>query len=209
MPDDPGHGRPADAGEAATDQKEYERLAKLNKVYLAIISRYKDHIEEKERISVAELPILVMPKGPMVVKRIEEIKAALGSYSYDQRFYEASVMAFSFVRDRIEDAVLPLQFWLTPEDTLTFMIGDLMDKSILLCSLLIGLGNPSCKVLTCTRAGSQRTMVYCEFQGRTHSYDFAVGMSAFDSVEGLRKSFLVGDEASAYEFNDKMYLDLV
>ena len=36
---------------------------KINQVYVSIILRYKDYIEEKERISVAELPRFVIPKN--------------------------------------------------------------------------------------------------------------------------------------------------
>ena len=129
------------------DEKEVERLGKLNQLYLAIISRYKEYIQEKEGLSVAELPTLVTPKDEALVKKAAEIKAGFEGYTYERDFQKASAAAFSFVKSGIEDAVLPLEFWLSPRDTLAYGMGDMIDKNILLCSLLIALGNPSAKVL--------------------------------------------------------------
>lgn len=45
------------------------REGRLNNLYLAVISRYKEYIEEKEGLSVAELPTLVTPNSEKVAKR--------------------------------------------------------------------------------------------------------------------------------------------
>src|SRR5271169_6510879 len=114
--------------------KQQEKEDKLSQVYLAIISRYKDYIEEKEGLSVAELPRLVTPNDPKVKEKVAELKASFLNYDYNGNFREASVRAHDFVKNDITEAILPLQFWLTPEETLTFRLGDAMDKNMLLCS---------------------------------------------------------------------------
>lgn len=189
-------------------EKVNERLSKMNQIYLAIISRYKDYIEDKESLSVAELPILVTPKDNIVLKVVDEIKNSFGSYSYEANFYDASVKAFSFVKDRVDNIVLPLQFWLMPEDTLKFMIGDNMDKNILLCSILIGLGNPSSKVLAVVKDSAQKVLVYYELNGKFHAFNLEGQAEEFDSFDSIKKKIGIDDYSTAYEFNDKMYIDI-
>ena len=185
-----------------------ERQNRLEKVYLAIISRYKDYIEEKESLSVAELPVLVTPINQKVNEKADEIKSEFLNYDYDSNFLEASQKAYEFVKNVIDNVVLPLQFWLTPEETLVFMLGDSMDKNILLCSMLVSLGNPSSKVLVKLVDSTRKTMVYYEFKGILYMLDLETGISNFSSKDELLKSLGMNDEAVAYEFNNQMYADL-
>lgn len=181
---------------------------RLNQLYLAIISRYKDYIEEMEHISVAELPALVTPKNEMVMKKADDIKKSFGVYNYGINFYEASINAFYFVKNNIEDAALPLQFWLTPEETLAFGIGDTMDRNILLASLLIDLGNPSAKVLVCVKDGVRRVFTYYELDGKAYVLDFPSGFKKFADRNEIIKSLGMNDETTAYEFNDKIHTEI-
>lgn len=181
---------------------------KLNKIYLTIISRYKDYIEEKENISVAELPTLVTPKNALVENTVMQIKSGFGPYIYEINFYEAAKKAFDLVRDSVEDVSLPLQFWLNPEETLSFMMGDKFDKNILLCSLMICLGNPSSKVFVKIKSDSRNIFVYCEFNGMIHKFDIDDGIKSFESREALIDSVKIDDETAAYEFNDRTFSDI-
>ncbi len=194
--------------DAIGKEKGYERLGKLNQVYLAIISRYKDYIEDKESISVAELPILITPKDRLVARLADDIRNSFAQYDYESDFKEASMRAFSFVRDKVDDVALPLQFWLSVEEVLTFMVGDTMDKNILLCSVLISLGNPSAKVLAVVKDNAQRILVYYELAGRLQVFELDKGAREFGSFEELKKHISVDDDSTAYEFNDKMYVDI-
>ncbi|MGC8622642.1 MAG: hypothetical protein ACP5UC_01625 [Candidatus Micrarchaeia archaeon] len=181
---------------------------KYNRLYLLIIERYKEYIEEKERLSVAELPRLVTPYSPGVAKKAEEIKESFPSYSYNLNFYEASVKAFEFVKSSIEEVVLPLQFWLTPEETLEFEMGDEIDKNILLCSILVALGNPSAKVLMHIKDSVRKTIVYLEFEGKVYVLDFEEGISVFGGYKEMLGHLNIGEESTAYEFNDRTYRDI-
>ena len=192
----------------ADEEAERERLARLNKVYLAIISRYKEYIEEKENISVAELPTLITPKNSAVSAKVEEIKSSLQEYSYDKDFQAAAKKAFDFVKDNVEDVVLPLQFWLVPEETLAFMMGDSFDKNVLLCSLLVGLGNPSSKVVVVIRGDARQTLVSYEANGKLYLVDLESGIREVGSHDDLVKHLNIDDEVVAYEFNDRAYVDI-
>jgi hypothetical protein len=189
-------------------QKE-EKYSKLNQIYLLIISRYKGYIEEKEELSVAELPTLVTPKGQLVLRKTDEIKNSIENYSYEANFYEASMTIFNFVKNDIEDITLPLQFWLTPEEIMRFMIGDITDKNILLCSLFIALGNPSSKVLVIIEDSEREIKVYYEFNNKITLFDITNGsIKEFETKEKMLESFNMNDETAAYEFNDQMYVDI-
>ena len=104
--------------------------------------------------------------------------------------------------------VMPLQFWLTPEDTLNFGVGDLLDRNVLLCSLMIALGNPSAKVLVHIIGGTRRVFTYYEFEGHAYMLDFSSGFKKFENRDALIKSLGIDDETIAYEFNDKMYVEI-
>lgn len=182
---------------------------KLNNIYLAIISRYKDYIEEKESISVAELPTLVTPNNNAVKGKVDEIKRSFEKYDYDKDFYEASLKAFEFVKEKIDSVVLPLQFWLTPEETLVFLVGDAFDKNILLCSLIIGLGNPSSKVMVVMKSDSKRIFVTYEYNAKFYLLDLNDGVREFSNRDEIMNILKEGEEITAYEFNDRTYIDLV
>ena len=146
--------------------RQADRESRLSQVYLAIISRYKDYIEEKEGLSVAELPTLVTPNNEKVAQKSDEIKAGFLNYVYENNFIDASSRAYEFVRNEIDNITLPLQFWLTPAETLEFKMGDSMDKNILLCSILIRLGNPSAKVFVKMIENSRKVFVHFEFSDK-------------------------------------------
>lgn len=185
-----------------------DREYRLNQTYLAIISRYKDYIEEKEGLSVAELPMLVMPNNQKVGQKADELKSGFLNYLYQNNFQEAAVRSYEFIRKEIDDVTLPLQFWLTPEETLEFMMGDAMDKNILLCSILIKLGNPSAKVFVKMADNSRKVFVHYEFKNRTYILDMENGIKEFDSKESMLKTMEMGEETIAYEFNNQMYADI-
>jgi hypothetical protein len=185
-----------------------DRESALAMVYLSIIERYKDYIEEKENISVAELPTLVTPKEASVARKAEEIKAGIMPYYFDSKFEEASRIAFQFVRDKIGSISLPIQFWLLPRETLAFGLGDSMDRCILLCSILIALGNPSAKVLIRIKDNERKVCVYCEHRGRFFFFDLKEMGRIFQTREELLGSLKVDEETTVYEFNDQTYRDI-
>jgi hypothetical protein len=186
-----------------------ERQGDLGQLYLAVIQRYKDYIEEQESLSVAELPTLVTPNNEKVAAKAKEVMDDFDHYTYEGSFYDASVEALEFVRDKIADATLPLQFWLSPADTLTFGMGDIVDKCVLLCSLLIKLGNPSAKVLMSIRDSTRNVLVYYEYSGKLYLLDMKDGIRELPGKDAMLKALGIDENSTAYEFNDKMYVDIV
>ncbi|MCL4411027.1 hypothetical protein M1452_00605 [Candidatus Marsarchaeota archaeon] len=187
---------------------EIEHLTRLSKLYLAIVFRYRDYIEEHESISVAELPTLIKPKNEKIVQKAQEIKSNFENYNYDEDFHEAAMIAFEFVKDEIDEVSLPIQFWINPEETLGLMAGDAIDKNILLCSLLIALGNPTAKVFMNFKEESKKILVYFKFAEKIHVLDLDDGSKVFNSEDELNAFLNLGDDSTAYEFNDHMYVDL-
>jgi hypothetical protein len=192
--------------EGASNKPDRDR--RLNNLYLAIISRYKEYIEEKESLSVAELPTLVMPNSEKVRERVEEIKSKFLNYTYDNDFQEASLMAFNFVDEEIEDVTLPLQFWITPDETITFMMGDVIDKAILLCSMLVKIGNPSARVFVKIDNTTRRVFVYYEFRNRVWVLENGRESRGYENRNAMLKELEFNDETIAYEFNNQMYADI-
>lgn len=190
-------------------QDQLEHLDRLNRIYLAIIMRYVSYIEEKESISVAELPTLVTPSNAEIIKKADTLKSKFAAYTYENNFFEASMAAFEFVKDKIEYVSLPLQFWLMPEETLQFMAGDIIDKNVLLCSLIISLGNPSAKVLIKIQNESRKVITYYEFNHRIYVLNVEDGVTEYDSRNSMLESINADDDTIAYEFNDKMYIDII
>lgn len=193
---------------AGSSDKLSDKESRLNQIYLAIISRYKDYIEEKESLSVAELPVLVTPNDTKVKEKAAELKAGFLNYDYDGNFKEASTRAYDFVKKEITEATLPLQFWLTPEETLTFKLGDSIDKNILLCSIFIGLGNPSAKVFVKIGDAARKVFVYYEFKDKIYLFDIEGGIKELDSKDSMLKTMDLKEETTAYEFNNQMYADI-
>ncbi len=188
--------------------KTIDHELKINQLYLAIIARYKEYIEEREHLSIAELPSLVTPKNDLVIKKANEIKSIFGMYNYTQNFYEASVDAFYFVKKEIENIAMPLEFWLRPEEVLSFGVGDVLDKNILLCTLLIVLGNPSAKVMVYVKESNRQVVTYYELEGKAYLLDFASGFKKFENRDAIVKSLGTDEDADCYEFNDQMYIDI-
>lgn len=185
-------------------------LEKYNSLYLEIIMRYKEYIEERETLHVAELPTLVTPSDEAVISRVKNIKAMFASYNYDVDFPEAAKEAAWYVGKRIIAASLPIQFWLKPRQTIELEAGDAFDKAVLLCSILIGLGNVSSKIVTVMGGEGRRLAVYCEFKDRLLLFDTEGGSSEFGTKDELLSGLGMGksEDITAYEFNDKMYNDL-
>lgn len=179
---------------------------RLNQLYLSIIMRYRNYIEERENLSVAELPNLVTPNSDLVLKKVEELKSS--NYIYESGFYEASTRALQFIKDEIDEVMLPVQFWILPDETIKFKLGDKIDKNTLLCSLLVGLGNPSSKVIIIINDGSRKEYVNFEFNDNIYLFNIDGSIKIFQNKEDMIKHLDISENTSAYEFNNRMFVDI-
>lgn len=187
-----------------------ELLKRYNNLYLEILMRYREYVEEKERLYVADLPKLITPSDESVLAVAKRIESTFPSYAYEQNFLDAAKLALEYVRNEIASIKMPLQVWLKPSETIRLGAGDVFDKAALLCSLLISLGNFSAKVVSIARSGEGRFVIYFEYEGHVFFTDMENGFEGLQSKEELlsRIGPIKGEDADAYEFNDKMYNDV-
>lgn len=189
---------------------EAELLKKYNNIYLEIITRYKDYIEENEGLSVVALPKLVTPEDGNVEVVVRGIKEKFPLYSYEENFYDAAAHAYDYVRNNITEISLPFQFWLKPGEAIRYEAGDRFDMAVLLCSILLALGSANAKAIVVSKESGSSFHVYFEWKGRFTLMNLGNGMADYNSFEELTGSLGIMDseEVSAYEFNDKLYNDL-
>jgi hypothetical protein len=185
-------------------------LKAYNSIYLEIIMRYKELIEEKESLYLADLPKLVTPNDDNVVLLAKEIEGNFPVFNYDENFPEAVRLSYQYVKDRITPISLPIQFWLKPDQTIRYSAGDIFDKAVLLCSLLIAIGNVSSRIIVVAKETDRSFIVYAEFGGKIMAVDLEKGVRDFANLGALLDELSIDrDDTTAYEFNDKMYRDIV
>ncbi|MFP3278445.1 MAG: hypothetical protein RXO43_02695 [Candidatus Micrarchaeota archaeon] len=200
-----------DSKERKSDE-DIETLKRYNQLYLEIIMRYKEYIEENENLYVAELPKLITPDNESVVGLANKIKSQFPIYNYNENFPDAVRIAYSYVKDNILLVNLPIQFWLKPEEVIRCGAGDIFDKATLLCSLIIALGNVSTKLIIKVEENEREFVVYSEFNNGIIAVDLERGVKEYKSREELLKAMGVykeNEEMNVYEFNDKMYNSII
>ena len=200
-----------DSKERKSDE-DIETLKRYNQLYLEIIMRYKEYIEENENLYVAELPKLITPDNESVVGLANKIKSQFPIYNYNENFPDAVRSAYSYVKENILLVNLPIQFWLKPEEVIRCGAGDIFDKATLLCSLIIALGNVSTKLIIKVEDSEREFVVYSEFNNGIIAVDLERGVKEYKSREELLKAMGVyeeNEEMNVYEFNDKMYNSII
>ncbi|MGC8648669.1 MAG: hypothetical protein ACP5UN_00385 [Candidatus Micrarchaeia archaeon] len=185
-------------------EADFEKELRLNQLYLSIISKYKNYIEEKEQRSINDLPSLITPQNNFVLNKANSIKENFQQYNYEKDFYNACLKAFEFVQKEIDKVIMPIRYWLTPEETLLFKLGDIFDKNTLLISLLIALGNYSSKVVLVISNSEEKTFSYCEYNNQILFFDIEKRIYKYKNIKkGLDSLNLSIDENSMiYEFNN-------
>lgn len=186
-------------------------IKKYNGIYLSIIMRYKDYIEEHEGLYIADLPKLVTPADSSVASVASGIMNSFPSYTYERDFLEAARLAYLYIKEKITAVSLPIQFWQKPSETITNCAGDPFDMAVLLCSILVALGNVSTKIIITLSDGKRDFLVYSEYNEELIVIDLERGITKAQSREELLSRLKIGTdpELSAYEFNDKMYTNII
>ncbi len=191
------------------EKNDCDLAKKYNMVYLEILMKYKDYIEEKEAIYVSQLPEFVSPKDQNVGAVVMELLRSFGSYEPSKDLADGAAKAWSYVNENIDTISIPLDFWQSPEETLKHMAGDLLDKAVLLCSMIIAMGSADAKVVICVKPGKTSANVYFGWNGGIISLDLEMGPKAYADRDELLADIGIGEEGTtAYEFDDKVYSDL-
>ncbi len=193
------------------DERDYQSLKAYNSIYAEILLRYKDYIEEKEELHLADLPKLITPEDESVELLAMQIKGGFPVYKHEDNFQDAARIAYQHVSEKILDISVPIQFWLRPAQTIRYGAGDIFDKAVLLCSVLIALGNVSSRVVVVAREDERHFVVYSEFGNRIIGIDLGKGVKEYGSFEEMMKEInaVNSEDVTAYEFNDKMYRDVL
>ncbi|MCL4365563.1 MAG: hypothetical protein M1569_03065 [Candidatus Marsarchaeota archaeon] len=190
-------------------------LKAYNSIYLEIITRYKEYIEEKEELYLTDLPRLITPADEQVLLLAKELEGNFPVYNYEDNFEDAMKLAYAYIRDRIAPVSLPIQFWLKPSQTIRYGAGDIFDKAVLLCSTLIAIGNVSSRVMVIVKNNDRHFIVYSESKGRIIGIDMEFGLNEYKNMDellgknGIDQGAENDDEIMAYEFNDKFYRNIV
>jgi len=188
------------------DEKEF--LKRTNSLYLTVILRYKDHIEKNEALYVPDLPRLVDPGNAAVTALAARIKESFELYDYDQNFMDAAEYAYKYIRREVPSVSLPIQFWQRSNETIENRVGDVFDKSVLLCSVLSALGCASANVVLSLNEGREVAVCF-EAGSRILAYRFDEDKPhEFGSRDEMRAWIQKGDDAQVYMFNNISCVDL-
>jgi len=189
-------------------ESELEVCKRRESVYRKIIERYRELIEASESKSIPELRSLVRPQSSSVIELKDKLTKDFKPYEYEKDFLTAAQTAFEFVKDEIKTEHVPVEFWLSPKEILELKAADEMDKAILLCSLLIALGNRNAKVVVEMKGGLKHAFVMFSFGNRYFLFDPVHNVNLAGSKEILEAQISTErDEENkiVYEFNDMEY----
>ena len=189
-------------------ESELEVCKRRESIYRKIIERYRELIEAGESKSIPELRSLVKPQSSSVLELRDKLTKEFKPYDYERDFLAASQKAFEFVKDEIKTEHVVIEFWLSPKDILELNAADEMDKAILLCSLLIALGNKGAKVVVEMKGGLKHAFVMFNFGNRYYLFDPVHDVNLAGSKEILEAQISTErDEENkmVYEFNDVEY----
>ena len=179
-------------GECMDEREEKPDILRAKIVLLEmIIDRYHKVIEESETKTVSEMKEMVDPDRPGIRELIRDIKESFTDY--DQK--RDLLSAVNLLLDRLRGIVIvepPVQFWADPEEVLRKGVGDRMDLAIISCSVMIGLGCSSARVLVLEDGTPHVMFVY---DGRHQMIDL-VNMIVKPLDPNLKKR---------YSFNDREF----
>lgn len=168
-----------------------ERMAELQfQFYKLLLRRYADLINEFERKTVGELKALVNDKDLTVQSLLSEYKP--DGYEFEKHYPDIAQKLFTFLQKEIDyvESDLELNFWLAPREILRGKMGDDEDMAVLLCSLLLGLGDENAEVVVAEMEDLKtHAFVASEFKNKFMLLDPTQG-ERFDRFAGEKKDVL-------------------
>ncbi len=188
--------------------EEKELIRRTNSIYLTVILRYKNYIEQSEALYTPDLPRLIEPENAAVAALANKIKDSFKGYEYERDFASAAEEVYKHIKREVSTMSLPIQFWQKPEETLENKAGDVFDKAVLMCSTLSALGCANAKVLL-SIDGTREVAVFFESGNGIRAYRFDEEKAhEFGSIEEMRNWIQQDKEAQVYVFNSRSCVDL-
>jgi hypothetical protein len=194
-PLEPAAARPLPLQAAPSEPSDELRL----RLFRLIIERYREEIEEHENKTVSDLKGMILPHDPIIAKTRDSLLESFRPYIYEEHFLAAAKMCCEYVAS-FSTISPPVAFWLTFSDMHSIMAGDEIDKSILLCSLLRGIGSPDARIFV---TNTKNSYVLCSFNGKFHLSAHSGAEPAICASE--QEALLRMSGKPLYSFNDRDY----
>lgn len=115
------------------------------RIYMLIVNRYKDVINEKESRSISEIRQRVSPYNDFIRQKKESFISDLKPYEHGKHFFTAMQRVLNYIRG-IRNFEFLLTFWMGFEEMDEMKAADILDKAILFASLLRSLDSEDAKV---------------------------------------------------------------
>ncbi len=182
------------------------------RLYKALLEKYSDIINDKNKKTVGEIKALVDKTDLTIQSVLQSIQPE--NFSFNANYLEGARKAFEFVKTEIDhvESNLSINYWFTPSEVLAYKIADDEDSAVFLCSLLFALGDEKAYVVISELSDlSTHAFVVTEFKGKFYLFDSSSNQNFNDfsgkmedilriySYNGLKiKRFL-------YKFNSEMF----
>ncbi len=171
-------------------------MGKREELMEFLLLRHKAELEEKEARSLSLLRQTISPYSAYVSKIKTEILAPLAPYIKEEQFLAAVDRIIAHCA-RIEVISLPVDYSLSFEEMESLRAGSLLDKCLMLASLLRAAGSENAAVV----AGENYFLV--KFQ--LNENQFAIDAKENKLLKGKDAEKLIADSKPQYTFNDLFF----
>lgn len=161
-----------------------------------ILVKHKDEIEEKEARSLSRLRQIISPYSAYVSKIKTEILAPLAPYMKGEQLLKAAERILEHC-SRIEVVDLPIEYTLTFEEMESIKASPLLDKCLLLTSLLRAAGSENAAVV----AGSDYALVKFQWD----EIQYAINPKENRLLKGKEAEKFIANSKPQYIFNDLFF----
>ncbi|MDO8554251.1 MAG: hypothetical protein Q7S22_05565 [Candidatus Micrarchaeota archaeon] len=167
------------------------------KLYMLIVSRYKDLIAKQEEQNITELRQRCSPYTDFIKNLKDQLIARLPVYDYKTNFSQALPLILDYI-ESIHNFELSIPFWMSFEEIVEIKAAHPMDKAILLTALLRAIDTPNVKVLL---AKNKRVFVSFEHKNVKH----IIIPETCSTLSGEDMDKILKENSLEYEFNDLIF----
>lgn len=171
-------------------------MGKREELMQCILLRHKEEIERAEARSLSLLRQIVSPYSAYVSKIKTEIIAPLAPYAKEGQFLKAVEKILAHCA-RIEVIPLQVDYALSFEEMESLGAGPLLDKCLLLTSLLRAAGSENAAVV----AGENYSLVKFQWENRL----FAINAKEDKLLKGKEAEKFISASKPQYIFNDLFF----
>ena len=167
------------------------------KIYMLIVSRYKQSISEKEQKSITEIRERCSPYNDFIKKLKERLVGEVVNYSYEQDFLHAVERILEYSRS-IKNFELLIQFWMNFEEIDEIKAANTLDKAILIVALLRVFCSEKARVLV-----TKNKRNYAGFEYKDKRYLITPETGSLLVGEDAEK--IIQNDPLAYSFSDLLF----